>query len=35
VDDWIIYWYLRPNWVSVVEYSLFLVAFTLMFVNLL
>lgn len=34
VDDWIIYWYLRPNWVSVVEYSLFLVAATLMIVNL-
>ncbi|MES2748940.1 MAG: metal-dependent hydrolase [Patescibacteria group bacterium] len=34
VDDWIIYWYLRPNWVSVVEYSLFLVAATLMIVSL-
>lgn len=34
VDNWIIYWYLRPNWVAVVEYSLFLVAFTLMLVNL-
>ncbi len=35
VDNWIIYWYLRPNWVSVVEYSLFLVATTLMVVSLI
>ncbi len=35
VDNWIIYWYLRPNWVSVVEYSLFLVAATLMIVSLI
>ena len=35
VDDWIIYWYLRPNWVSVVEYSLFLVGATLMVVSLI
>ena len=34
VDDWIIQWYLRPNWVAVVEYSLFLVATTLMIVSL-
>ena len=34
VDNWIIHWYLRPNWVAVVEYSLFLVAFTLMVVSL-
>ncbi|MBY0538316.1 metal-dependent hydrolase [Patescibacteria group bacterium] len=34
VDNWIIHWYLRPNWVSVVEYSLFLIATTLMIVSL-
>ena len=34
VDDWIVHWYLRPNWVSVVEYSLFLIATTLMIVSL-
>ena len=34
VDDWIVHWYLRPNWVSVVEYSLFLIAATLMIVSL-
>ena len=35
VDDWITHWYLRPNWLAVVEYSLFLVATTLMIVSLL
>ena len=34
VDNWIIYWYLKPNWVAVVEYSLFLIAATLLLVNL-
>jgi hypothetical protein len=34
VDNWIIYWYLKPNWVAVVEYSLFLVAVTLMISSL-
>lgn len=35
VDNWIIHWYLRPNWVAVVEYSLFLVATTLMVTSLI
>lgn len=35
VDNWIIYWYLKPNWVAVVEYSLFLIAMTLMIVSLI
>lgn len=31
-DDWISLWYLRCNWISVIEYLLFAVACSLMFV---